>query len=244
MKYVIPSYQRPKILRDKTLHYLVNGHNVSNDEIYLVLRNDDKFKDDYEELGDDYNIIWTDVKGIGRTHNFITDSFDEGEYICEIDDDLIDCIDKDGNSIKDFQQMIEDHRFIMDDQNISYGGFYSTPNPFYMANMKSEHTMDLRYMLGLLRVRKICKDIRLETNYSEDFENCILHYIRDGAILKNNHIAGKTTNYAKGGCNGDGRDFDTEKVDKEFLYNKYPHYCKLFQRKNGRWDLRLKHKKN
>jgi hypothetical protein len=97
-------------------------------------------------------------------------------------------------------------------------------------------------MLGLIRVRKIRKDIILETNYAEDFENCILHYIRDGGIIKNNYVAGKTNNYAKGGCNGDGRNIETEKNDKEFLYNKYPKYCKLFQRKNGRWDLRLKDK--
>lgn len=242
MKYVIPSYQRPKNLINKTLKYL-NSHNIQPNEIYLVLREDDICRKEYEELGD-YNIIWTDVKGIGMTHNFITDYFDEGEFICEIDDDLSGCIDEKGNNVNDFREVIEKHKEIMIEKNINYGGFYSTDNPFFMKNIKSQYTTDLRYMLGLLRVRRICKDIKLETNYSEDFENCILYYIRDGAILKNNYIAGKTTNYAKGGCNGDGRNLETEKNDKEYLANKYPDYCKLFQRKNGRWDLRLKVFKN
>lgn len=239
MKYIIPSYKRPKVVRDKTLNYL-SKHNIKKQDIYLVLRNDDPLREDYETLGDEYNMVWTDVKGIGKTHNFITETFDEGDWICEIDDDLVDCIDKERQSITNFGDMIENHRFIMDDQNISYGGFYSVANPYFMSKSKNEYTMNLKYMLGILRVRKICKDIVLETDYSEDFENCIKHYLRDGAILKNNWIAGKTTNYAKGGCNGDGRNIESEKKDKEFLADKYPDNCKLFQRKNGRWDLRLR----
>jgi len=105
----------------------------------------------------------------------------------------------------------------------------------------NQYTYDLRYMLGLLRIRSIKKDIILSTNYSEDFENAILHYIRDSQILKNNWIAGITSNYSPGGCDGDGRNIETEKKDKEYLANTYPEYCKLFQRKkNGRWDLRLR----
>ena len=234
MKYVIPSYRRAEILKNKTLKYL-DKHNIKKEDIYIVVR----VEDDGYDIFSDYNIIKTFVKGIGNTHNFITEYFDEGDWICEIDDDLTDCIDIENKSIDNFEEVIQKHKEIMIEKNINYGGFYSTPNPFFMKSCK-EYTTDLRYMLGLLRVRRICKDIKLETNYSEDFENCILYYIRDGAILKNNHIAGKTNNYAKGGCNGDGRTFESEKIAKEIIFNKYPKYCKLFQRKNGRWDLRLK----
>jgi len=242
MKFIIPSYQRPKVLQQKTMKYLLH-HGIDKKDIYVVLRNDDPHLESYKEFLD-CEILLTDIKGIGMTHNFITETFEEGEWITEIDDDLVDCIDKEGNSIADFSQMIEDHRFIMDDQNISYGGFYSVANPYFMKNSKQEYTMDLRYMLGLLRIRQIRKDIILTTNYSEDFENCILHYLRDGQILKNNWIAGKTTNYAKGGCNGDGRNILLEKNDKEILAEKYPDLCSLFQRKNGRWDLRLRRGKS
>ena len=130
----------------------------------------------------------------------------------------------------------------MKQENISYSGIYQCNNAMFMSQC-NEYTYDLRYMLGLLRIRRIKKDIFLATNYSEDFENAILHYIRDGKILKNNWICGITSNYSPGGCDGDGRNIETEKKDKEYLANTYPEYCKLFQRKNGRWDLRLKHKK-
>jgi len=237
MKYVIPSYQRVDKLKNNTLKYL-DKQGISKDDIYIVVRVDDEGY----SIFDDYNIIKTDVKGIGKTHNFITEYFEEGEYICEIDDDLTDMIDTKNESIENFEEVINELVSEIDGADLSYGGFYSTPNPYFMKNVKTKYTKDLRYMLGLIRVRKIRKDIILETNYAEDFENCILHYIRDGGIIKNNYVAGKTNNYAKGGCNGDGRNIETEKNDKEFLYNKYPKYCKLFQRKNGRWDLRLKDK--
>ena len=57
-----------------------------------------------------------------------------------------------------------------------------------------------------------------------------------------NHVAGKTKNYAIGGCDGSGRNIDSEKKDKETVLSLYPDYCKLFQRKNGKFDLKLRHK--
>jgi hypothetical protein len=127
----------------------------------------------------------------------------------------------------------------MEEVGCSYGGTYAVANPMFMS--KCEHyTTDLRYCLGCLRFRFINKKIKVETNYSEDFENCILHFLADGKILKNNWIAPKTKNYSAGGCDGDGRTTETEKKDKEYLVEKYPQYCRIFKRKNGKWDLRLK----
>lgn len=241
MKYVIPSYQRPQELKSKTLNYLCN-QKIDAKDIFIIVRSDDKYLHEYLDCGTDINIVQTEIKGIGRTHNFITEYFDEDDFIVELDDDIIDVIDNERKSIDNFSEIMETMKEIMIKENINYGGFYQVDNPKFMSQNK-QYTFDLRYMLGLMRIRRIKKDIILETNYAEDMENCIQYYIRDGKILKNNWIAGKTKNYATGGCNGDGRNFETEKTDKEFLFNKYPKYCRLFQRKNGRWDLRLKHYK-
>ena len=128
---------------------------------------------------------------------------------------------------------------VMDDMNINYGGFYQVANPLFMSQM-NKYTFDLKYILGIFRIRRIKKDIILYTNFAEDFENAILHYLRDGKILKNNWLCGKTKNYASGGCKGDGRNNITEKKDKEYIANKYPELATLFERKSGIWDLRLK----
>ena len=239
MKFVIPSYKRPYIFRDYTLKFL-SKHGISVKDVYVIVRDDDPLQDYYLKS---CHVIKTNVKGIGMTHNFITDYFDEDEFIVEIDDDLEDLFDNERKPVTDFLSIVNDMKERMTENNISYGGTYQVVNPMFMSQC-NHYTNDLRYMLGCLRFRFIRKDIILETNFAEDFENCIKHYIRDGKILKNNWVAPKTKNYQKGGCDGDGRDNDTEKSDKVFLSTKYPQYARLFQRKNGRWDLRIREYKH
>ena len=242
MKFVIPSYQRSDKLAKKTLKYLCDNK-VPASDTYIFIRDDDSQREEYLDLGIDYkiNIVITNVKGIGKTHNTITETFDEGEFIVEIDDDMTSVIDNFRKPV-DFLKTCDLMKKNMTEVGASYGGTYQCDNTMFMSQCK-EFTYDLKYCLGCLRFRFIRKEIVLETNFSEDFENCIQHYIRDGVIVKNNWIAPKTSNYSSGGCDGDGRNVESEKIDKEFLANKYPNHCKLFQRKNGRYDLRLKHKK-
>ena len=244
MKYVIPSYRRCEKLKLLSLKYL-NSHKIKNEDIFIFCRVDDEQLTDYLKLRKDgYNInVLIGVNGIGKTHNAITEYFEEGEFIIELDDDLIDVVDKDKNSIISLEYEMNEMIKLMKEWNINYGGLYQVNNSLFM-NEQKHYTYDLRYMLGILRVRCICKDIILETNYAEDFENCILHYKRDKKILKNNWLCGITKNYAKGGCNADGRDIETERIDKEYLLNKYPEVCRIFKRKNGHYDLRIRNYKN
>jgi len=241
MKFVIPSYQRPQGLLNKTLKYL-DFMNIDRSDVYIFIREDDKFIQDYLSIPV-VNVVPIDIKGIGETHNYITHHFDEGEFIVEIDDDLEYIVDQERKQIEDFRGMCEEMKEKMEFVGCSYGGTYAVCNPMFMSKCE-QYTTDLRYCLGCLRFRFIRKDIKLETNFSEDFENCILHFLRDGKILKNNWIAPKTKNYNIGGCDGDGRNNETEKKDKQYLADKYFMYCRIFQRKNGKWDLRLKEYKN
>ena len=203
IKFVIPSFQRPQKFQDQTLSYLLK-HKVPKKQIYTFLRTDDEHLEDYLKIKE-VNHVVTEIKGIGNTHNYITEYFNENDFIVEIDDDLLDLIDKNRNSVEDFLQLCYKMRMIMLHTGISYGGTYQCDNTMFMSQC-GEFTTDLRYMLGCLRFRFVRKDIQLATNYSEDFENCILHYIKDGKILKNNWIAPKTKNYSEAGCD---RDWET-----------------------------------
>jgi len=240
IQFVIPSYQRPDVIKNKTLTFLLN-HDIDPNDIYIFVREDDEKLEEYMDIS--CNIVTTNVKGIGKTHNFITEYFAEGQMIVEIDDDLEKIIDTNRKPITNFKQICETMFEKLQEKGLSFGGTYSVANPLFMKGCK-EYTYDLRYCLGCVRFRINRKDIILHTNYAEDFENCIQHFMRDGGIIKNNWIAPVTKNYSPGGCDGCGRNIDTEKLDKEYLANKYPNHCKLFQRKNGKWDLRLKHKKD
>jgi len=239
IKYIIPSYQRANKFTDLTYKFL-KDQDIDLQDVWLILREDDPQLEMYGMIP--VNHLLTDTKGIGMTHNEITSFFDAGDYLVELDDDLKHIIDTERKPITNFKEVCIEMFQQLESKKLSFGGTYSVPNPMFMKACK-EYTTDLRYMLGCVRFRINRKDIILETNYAEDMENCILHYIRDGGILKNNYIAPVTKNYSPGGCDGSGRNIETEKKDKEHLANKYPDHCTLFQRKNGRWDLRLKHKR-
>jgi len=243
MHFIIPSYKRHDILINKTLKYL-NDHEIKPSDIHIFVRVDDDQLQKYLSLRDEgYNVVVVvDVIGIGKTHNYITEYFDEGEFIVELDDDLDNIIDNHRQPIIDFKELCQTMKDKLIEEGCSYGGTYSVANPLFMSGCE-QYTTDLRYMLGCVRWRFVRKDISVKTDYAEDMEHCILHYIRDDKILKNNWIAPITKNYNPGGCDGDGRNFDTEKLQKQYLEDTYPQYCRLFQRKNGRWDCRLKHYK-
>ena len=239
IKYVIPSYKRANKFTDLTYKF-IKDQDINLQDCYVFLRDDDPQLELYGMIP--VNHIITDTKGIGATHDEITSYFDEGDYLVELDDDIKKIIDTDRKPITNFKEIVNTMFLKLEENKLSYGGTYSVPNPMFMSGAK-EYTTDLRYMLGACRFRINRKDMIVETNFAEDFENCIIHYIRDGGILKSNWIAPVTNNYSIGGCDGSGRNIETEKADKQYLADKYPEYTTLFQRKNGRHDLRLKHKK-
>ena len=221
----------------------LDKHQIPKKDIFIFVRPDDKDIFKYRTLLlEGYNVIEYNVRGIGATHNMITQHFKSGQFICECDDDIIDMIDNQRRSVLSLDTMVRKMiKKIMDKENINYAGTYQCDNIMFMSQNK-EFTYDLRYMLGLFRIRRICKDIKIKSNFAEDFENCCAHYQRDSKILKMNWIAGKTKNYADGGCDGSGRNIASELRDKKLVQSLYPDYCTLFQRKNKRWDLRLKDK--
>ena len=240
MKYIIPSFKRFEKLKSQTLAFL-NRHDINTNDIYVFVRGDDPELQDYLSL--EVNVVVLDVKGIGKTHNAITAYFDEGEHLVEIDDDLLDIYNEEREVLETPFNIVAECIFQkLEEQKLSYCGTYSVVNPMFMKSCK-EYTTDLRYCLGCLRFRINRQEVLVDTDYSEDFENCMLHYLRDGGLLKANWIACKTNNYSDGGCDGDGRNFEREYEAKKYLKDCYPELCTLFQRKNKRWDLRLKDKR-
>ena len=235
---VIPSFERYDNLKKHTLSFL-KRYDIPDSEIVVVVSEHDKQLSQYLTL--DCGVIVTEANKIGDVHNFITDTFDEGEFICELDDDIRHIKNKDLINIESFTDLLSTAKNLLVENKASYCGTYSVPNKMFM-NKSNEISLDLKYCLGLIRFRFIRKEIKCKTSYSEDYENCIRHYVRDGKIIRLNHICGITANYAAGGCDGSGRNLETERTHKEELCKLFPNHTTLFQRKNKRYDIRLKDK--
>jgi hypothetical protein len=238
MRIAIPSYQRPKILQEQTLKYL-NLQKVDNSLVDIFVRDSDECLPDYLTLEEEgYTIIQCDAVGAGMKHNFITTHYPEDTWIVELDDDIRTLKNTRKEDIE-FMKEMDEMRLIMEEEGINYGGIYSCDNDFFMGT-QPRFTRDLRYMLGIVRVRCIKKDIVVKTNYAEDFEFILRYFMRDGKILKNNHIGPRTKLYNIGGNDASGRNQETERLDKVTINEEFPNHSRLFQRKNGRWDLRIK----
>ena len=63
MKYVIPSFQRSKILKEKTLKYL-DEMKVDRRDVYVFIREDDTDWEGYASLSG-INLETIDIKGHG-----------------------------------------------------------------------------------------------------------------------------------------------------------------------------------
>ena len=59
---------------------------VERKDVYVFIREDDKDYEGYNSI-EGINLLPIDIKGIGATHNYITEHFEEGEFIVEIDYD-------------------------------------------------------------------------------------------------------------------------------------------------------------
>jgi len=237
----IPTYNRVEEVTKKTLNTLKEG-GVSKNKIYLFVANKSQY-DLYEQSVPKnlYNKIIIGKKGITNQRIFISDYFNEGQYVVSMDDDveqfeilkgekLVKISDVNGFFLDAYKLMKKEHLFIW--------GIYPVRNPFFMYN---EITFDLRFIIGVTFgfITRHDKDLKMSKKIQakEDYEQSILYYLKDGGVIRFNNITPKTKFNAPGGL-GPER-YDMYKVAAEYLTKKYPNIVTRKDRKDGTPEVRL-----
>jgi hypothetical protein len=72
----------------------------------------------------------------------------------------------------------------------------------------------------------------------EDYETSILYYLKDGGVLRFNHVTFKTKFNAEGGLGTDR--FEKNKNAALYLKEKYPDIVNIFNRANGTYEVKFK----
>jgi hypothetical protein len=72
----------------------------------------------------------------------------------------------------------------------------------------------------------------------EDYETSILYYLKDGGVLRFNHITFKTKFNAVGGLGTDR--YDRNKNAALYLKKQYPDIVNIFNRSNGTHEVKFK----
>lgn len=244
-KIAIPTYNRPNECRDKTLTMLLNAK-INKNEIYLFVANKTQ-KKIYEKMipKNMYNQIVIGKLGITNQRKFISKYFPEGQYIISIDDDVEELLSltetQHLSKIDDLSTFFINAYELLKKENLYIWGVYPVRNPFFMKDRK-QITTDLRFVIGVIHgyINRHSRDLMPSTKSEskEDYATSILYYLKDGGVLRFNHVTFKTKFNAEGGLGKDR--FEKNKNAALYLKTKYPEIINIFNRSNGTFEVKLK----
>lgn len=238
----IPTYNRVEEVVNKTLKTLNKG-NVSKHRIFLFVANKQQY--DLYDSGvprELYNKIIIGKKGITNQRIFISNYFNEEQYVVSMDDDVEQLEMLRGDKLVKMHNLdlfFNKAYDLMKKENLFIWGIYPVRNPFFMYN---EITTDLRFIIGVTYgfITRHLKELKMSSKIEtkEDYEQSILFYKKDGGVIRFNNITAKTKFNAPGGLGADR--FEKNKFSAEYLVNKYPDIVIRNDRKNGMPEIKLK----
>jgi len=239
----IPSYGRPEILKQETLRSLAK-YNIDVNFIYIFVVEEEY--EIYKSILPNYNII-VGVKGLVNQREFIHNYFNDGEKLIMLDDDIteIDISLTSFSKLNDFiisafVDCVKEKAFIW--------SVYPVFNPFYRLTQKYM-TTDLRFCVGTfygLINRKNQSDLSIkkfvDNDEKEDTFRTLLHFIKDGKVLRYNKVGFKTIYYRKDGSGMGTKDerLTASKYNTLLLEAKFTDYGKVVVRKTGIYEYKLK----
>jgi hypothetical protein len=237
----IPTYNRVDEVTNKTLKTLKDG-GVSKNKIYLFVANKKQYELYENNVPKDlYNKIIIGKKGITNQRIFISQYFEEGQYVISMDDDVEEFEVLRGEKLvklKDVNKFFIDAYNFMIKEKLFIWGIYPVRNPFFMYNAI---TTDLRFIIGVTFGFIVRHDRRLKMSTNaetkEDYEQSILYYKMDGGVIRFNNITTKTKFNAPGGLGTDR--YERNKKAAEYLVSKYPDIVVRNDRKNGTPEVKL-----
>lgn len=234
---VIPTHKRNQMARDKTLRFL-RKHDIPDNIIFIM----PSLATEWEEReGENYNIIRGQSESILDARNNIIQYFDEGQQIIEMDDDIDDIIDKEGQGVVDLKAIIKRN---FERSEGSLWGFCSNDNMYFSNGMLK---IGLYSIINSFLGYTNDKSIHLTMKEKEDFERCILFWKKGKNCYKFTDYGIKTKYWKnKGGLQAKYNEADRNAVQKKVaieMYEKYPTLTFISERKNGKTDIKFKRQK-
>tara|TARA_R110002096_G_scaffold179662_1_gene356674 strand:- start:278 stop:1033 length:756 start_codon:yes stop_codon:yes gene_type:complete len=233
-RIAIPSYNRVDELGMKTLK-LLEKHGFEKDIIDIFVANQEEY-DKYKEKYKEYNIVIGE-KGIREIREFVLlNYYKENQAIVFIDDDIEHIYKKDPSQQNKFLDLQVDLKKEIDlafteckERKLSLWGIYPLKNPFFMKNnITYDYKFIIGHFFGCVIKRDLCK-LSENIGGKDDYERSILHYMKEGGMVRLNYLCAKTKYLAPGGI-GVVRD---QSENAKLLMDKYPGLMSLRMKKTG-----------
>jgi len=241
----IPSYQRPNILKNKTIK-LLQKYNIDTNIITIFVANQEEH-DIYLEAFPNLKIIIGKL-GITNQRNFIRNYFNIGDNVLFFDDDIEELLEYENE--KNLKPVENLNQFIIDSFNecMASGshlwGIYPVANPYFMKS-RPLINKKLSFIIGCMfgQIIRHCDELNLNISCEtkEDLLNSILHYQMDGVVVRFDRFTIKTKFYNKiGGLGSAGDRSEKARLASEYLEENYSKFGKSWIRKDGRHEFKLK----
>lgn len=245
----IPSYKRPKELKEKTLAML-EKHNTPKDIITIFVANEEEKKEYEIETNNEYRIV-VSAAGKLRSVQFYNKYYKENTPLLNIDDDIVSLNIKEEKGFKEYEGTIQDIvnvGFKTCEANAAkLWGIYPVNNGFFLNDYI---TVGLKFLIGHFYGSyagdKILYDERIAASTADDYETTIKSFIEYGSVVRIENICAKTKMFTKGGLSEEAKDLgykNREEIHNEkitMLVNKYPDLSKINIKASGEKNIRLK----
>lgn len=247
-KICIPSYKRPKIIREKTIAFL-NRLQIPEESLDIIVET--------EEMANEYkihsplpNYIVSNTNGIKEKRNFVRNYYQNEtsiEYLICIDDDMEDIMDYDKPITREsFIDNLENAFNECIEKGLTLFGVSPFHNTFFL---KHNTSTTLKYICGAffgLIINRDYPPIQTTFDHYEDFCFTCQHFCRDSGTLRLNWLALKTKYFnPKGGITewygGKEARAEAQATDAERFMTLYPNMARIITKKYG-VDLRLNHR--
>jgi hypothetical protein len=245
----IPSYKRPETLRDKTLTVL-HKYRIPASAITVFVANK-KEEAEYKEIlkPGTYSKIVVGVVGMGAIRNFISNYYDIGTKIVNIDDDIKGFLEYDVHTprkerpLRSLLAVMKRGFEECEKEGAHLWGVYPVANGFFM---KPKISTNLRYIIGSFWgcINPGTKEVKITLDDKEDYQRSILYYKADGAVIRLNMISPITSYYKEPGGMQEERTKERVEKSAKWLVKAYPEFATLHAtKKSGFMEVKLRDKR-
>ncbi len=243
-RIVIPTYDRPEGLKDKTLAML-QRHNIPLDRVDILLGEPGEADAYLAEIGDIWkgDFIFHYENELGDIVNFIKGYYKyetDVKYLVRFDDDIEEVFDGSGRPVC-LDELIVKMFHVTVKNNLNFWGVGSGQNTFFM---KDSITTNLKYCCGGFNGEVIDRDkedIQIEFSQYEDVCMTCEHFIRDGGVVRNNYIGLKHKCWTNGGMASSVGNMETRlALHERDAYEVANKYGDMLEVKQYKWGIGLK----
>lgn len=245
----IPSYRRTNILTTRTLATLVR-FGVDLDRVTVWAASEEE-REIYQAEVEPKVRVRVARPGLLAARQFYHSAYPEGTPLLNLDDDISDLQQKDGDGLKppdiSFDEIVRMGFDLCEKTNARLWGINPVSNGFFM---KDHITVGLRYICGIF-FGSYAGDLEMggkrivdASGSGEDFEMSIKSFIAHGSTVRLEFLTPLTKYFANGGIDADLAAHGINRADDHLRQLRaielaYPDHCALYTKSGGVSNLRL-----